>query len=227
MSAPPATPEDHLAGVRAEVLAAALPHAPFTGWSANTLQIAIQEAGADPGLALLAFPDGEMSLLEAFWSTLDAALTHEIAARALANTPLSQRIAIILKTYIALLRPHREAVRRALALQAMPLNAPHGLACLYRTVDAMWRAAGDASNDFNFYTKRATLAAVTASVVTHWLGEGGDDAGALDSFIDRRINDILRFEKFKAGAGRFLQGLPQPATVLGRIAGIVSGTLSR
>ena len=137
------------------------------------------------------------------------------------------RITIILKTYIALMRPHREAVRRALALQALPLNAPHGLGCLYRTVDTMWRAACDASNDFNFYTKRATLAAVTASVVTHWLGGAGDDAGALDSFIDRRIGDILQFEKFKAGAGRFLQSLPQPADVLGRIAGIVSGTLSR
>ncbi len=216
-------PTDYLAPVRSAVLAAALPHVPFDGWSEHTFQTAVQESGVDNGMALLAFPDGVMDLLDAFWVSKDAALAQEMAQRGLHNTHLSQRISEALKIYISLLRAHREAVRRALALQALPLNAPGALACLYRTVDTIWRAAGDQSTDFNFYTKRATLAVVVASVVTHWLGESGNDAEAMDGFIGRRIENVLAFEKVKARMSGLTQYLPSPGPLLGRLAGRLTG----
>ena len=66
---------------------------------------------------------------------------------------------------------NREAARRALALLSLPFNAPLALRLLYRTVDAMWYAAGDTSTDFNFYTKRATLAGVYSSTLLYWLND--------------------------------------------------------
>lgn len=209
---------DYLAAVRQAAVAAALAHAPFDGWTEHTLRAAIKEAAVDPGLALLAFPDGVMDLLDAFWAGIDAALAQEAARRGLHNARLSQRITEALKIYIALLRPHREAVRRALALQALPFNAPHALMCLYRTVDNMWRSVDDTSTDFNFYTKRAILAAIVISVVTHWLSEGGQDEAEMDAFIGRRIADILEFEKLKARAGALAGQLPSPVNLLGRLA---------
>lgn len=210
---------DHFTAARIAILQAALAHAPFDGWSDRLLARSIRESGVDAGVALLAFPGGRMDLLEFFWSKTDGDLGAAIAARALHNTHVSQRIAIALRLYIELLRPNREAVRRALALQALPHNAPGAAACLYRTVDLIWRAVGDTSTDFNFYTKRAILAAVVAATVTHWLGDDGDDMQAIDGFIGRRIGDIMAFEKIKARARELTQSLPSPARILGRLYG--------
>lgn len=214
---------DYLSPVREAVLAAALPHAPFDGWSERLLQTAVKQQGIDPGLALLAFPDGALDLLDAFWVSMDQALVREAGRRGLRSAHLSKRVSEALKIYISLLRPHREAVRRGLALQALPFNAPGGLRCLYRTADAIWRAVDDQSTDFNFYTKRASLAAVLASVVTHWLGNDGDEPEAIDAFIDRRIVNILDFEKLKARASAAAKRLPSPGPLLGRLAERFSG----
>ena len=218
---PPAS--GYLAPVREAVLAAALPHVPFDGWSDAVLQRAIQEAGVDAGLALLAFPEGVRDLLDVFWAAHDTALVQEISLRNLHNLRLSERVTGALKIYLELLRPHREGVRRALAVQALPANVPGALAQLYRTVDAIWCAAGDQSTDFNFYSKRAVLAAVVASIVTHWLGESGTDADAMDAFIERRVANVLQFEKVKARLGALSRYMPSPAPLLGRLAGRLSG----
>lgn len=223
MSAAELPEPDYLTPVRQAVLAAALPHIPFDGWSEAVLNRAITESGVDAGRALLAFPDGVMDLLEAFWVSLDAALGREVARHGLQEHRLSGRIAGALKIYISLLRPHREAVRRALALQALPQNAPGALMRLYRTVDVIWRAVGDQSTDFNFYTKRATLAAVVASAVTHWLAEGDGDSGQMDGFIERRVGNVLEFEKLKARIGGLTGHLPSPGPLLGRLAGRLTG----
>lgn len=208
---------DRLSAARDEILRAALPHAPFDGWSDRLLQRAVKQSGVDPGVALLAFPDGPMDLLAYFWAQTDDALSLAMAGGKLHNSHLSGRIADALRLYIELLAPHREAVRRAVALQALPHNAPFAAARLYRTVDAIWRAVGDSSTDFNFYSKRATLAAVLAATVLYWLG--GTGAHDINGFIDRRIGDILHFEKVKARAGSFAQDLPSPARILGRLSG--------
>lgn len=214
---------DYLTPVRQAVLAAALPHVPFDGWTAHTLNLAINDAGIDSGLAVLAFPDGWMDLVYAFWNRMDAELAQEIARRAPHNSHVSQRISEALRIYIRVLRPHREAVRRALALQALPMHAPGALMCLYHTVDTMWRGIGDQSTDFNFYTKRATLAAIVASVVTHWLGESDNDPDAMDAFIARRMDNVLAFEKMKARVRGLTHYLPSPDPLLGRIAGRFTG----
>lgn len=226
MSASGQSDADYLSEVRRAVLAAALPNVPFDGWSARTLQNAIDAAAVDPGLALLAFPDGVMDLLDNFWAQIDAALMREMAAQP-PSAHLSQNITAALQIYIQLLRPHREASRRALALQALPFNAPKALACLYRTVDTIWRAVGDTSTDFNFYTKRASLAAVVASVVTHWLGGAGKDEALMHAFISGRIEDISRFEKFKARLVSVTKGLPSPGPLFGWLAARFPGSSHR
>lgn len=223
MNAADSATSDYLAPIREAVLAAALPNAPFDGWSQTVFQNAVRDSGVDAGLALLAFPDGVMDLLDAFWARQCTALAQEISRRGLHNSHVSQRISEALKIYLDLLRPHREAVRRALALQALPLYAPRTLASLYQTVDTMWRSTGDQSTDYNFYTKRATLGAVVISVVTHWLGESGDDVTAMDAFIARRIGNVLAFEKVKARVAGVIDTLPSPAALLGRLAGRMNG----
>ena len=55
------------------------------------------------------------------------------------------------------------------------MHAALGAKLMYRTVDAMWRAAGDTSTDFNFYTKRGILAGVYGSVLVRWFNDTSED----------------------------------------------------
>ena len=211
------TGQDYLDATRQSLLDAALAHAAFDGWSYRTLQLAAEDADIAPDMVDLAFPGGPPDLVNFYWTRTDERLSREIAARGLGNSPLSQRIATALRIYISLLAENREAVRRAMALQAIPHNAPSAARALYRTVDTIWRAVGDQSTDFNFYTKRATLAAVVAATVTHWLADETGDEEAIADFIDRRIRDVLRFELLKARLRDTSAALPSPARLLGRL----------
>ena len=87
---------------------------------------------------------------------------------------------------------HKEAVRRALTLLALPINAGQSARTLYRTVDAMWRAAGQQDTDFSFYTKRATLAAVYSATLLAWMADTSSDMAATEAFLDRRLRDVAR-----------------------------------
>jgi ubiquinone biosynthesis protein COQ9 len=103
----------------------------------------------------------------------------------------SERIALGVKTRLRLLLPHREAVRRAFSLLALPQNVPLAAKLLYETVDALWHAAGDNSTDFNFYTKRGLLAGVYAATMLYWLDDRSPGATASEEFLARRLAEVL------------------------------------
>ena len=121
---------------------------------------------------------------------------------------IRERITTAVKTRLASLRPHKEAARRAAAFLTLPLHAALGAKLLYRTVDAMWRAAGDTSTDFNFYTKRAILAGVYSSTLMRWFNDASEDEAATDEFLAARIENVMQFEKFKARSERALRRIP-------------------
>jgi ubiquinone biosynthesis protein COQ9 len=94
--------------------------------------------------------------------------------------------------------PAREGVRRGLAILAMPQNIPLAVRISWRSADLMWRIAGDTSSDFNHYTKRLTLSAVYGSTLLAWLDDQSEGWTDTAAFLDRRIDDVMKFEKFKA-----------------------------
>ena len=81
---------------------------------------------------------------------------------------------------------------------ALPLNAPDGAKMLWQTADRIWTLLGDTSEDFNWYTKRMTLSGVIGSTLLFWLGDDSHDTQATWDFLDRRIGDVMQFEKAKA-----------------------------
>ena len=72
----------------------------------------------------------------------------------------------------------------------------------------MWRAAGDTSTDFNFYTKRGILAGVYGSTLVRWFNDPGEDEAATEAFLDARIENVMQFEKFKAKAKEAFANFP-------------------
>ena len=83
----------------------------------------------------------------------------------------------------------------------------------------MWRLAGDTSTDYNHYTKRITLGAVYASTLVTWLDDSSEGFFETAGFLDRRIDNVMQFERWKAqwrqqehfSVSRFLGRLRYPA----------------
>lgn len=218
MSDAPGTEEDHVAKAKRAVIHAALPHVVFDGWTDRTLARAVEDAGVDPGLSRLAFPRGGVDLALGYHYQLDADLGEDLAGADLAGLRFRDRIAHAIMRRLEM--ADREAVRRGAALFALPLYAADGARAVWHTADTIWTALGDTSRDYNWYTKRTTLSAVYSSCALFWLGDTSVGTSATRDFVNRRIDDVMRFEDVKARirknpvAAKLLQG---PSRLLDRI----------
>jgi ubiquinone biosynthesis protein COQ9 len=182
---------------KARLLEAILPHVAFDGWSETAFAAAVRETGMSPEEARRLCPRGAVDLAVAFHVAGDAAMVAAVKAADLSGLRYREKVAHAIRARLDAVAD-KEAVRRGAALFALPHMAAEGARLTWGTADAIWRALGDTSEDFNWYTKRATLAGVWAAVVLYWLGDDSLNAQATDDFIARRIDDVMRIEKVKA-----------------------------
>ena len=196
------------------VLAAALKHVPFDGFSDAAIARAGEETGADKAILATYFPMGALSLVEAFSDAADAEMEKRLAEMDLASMKIRARIAAAVMARLEALKPNKEAARRAAAFLSLPPMAPLLTKLLYKTVDAMWRAAGDTSTDFNFYTKRAILAGVYSATLLRWFSDQSEDEHETDAFLAARIENVMQFEKFKAQVKAQMAKLPSLEEIL-------------
>lgn len=184
-----------------KILAAALPHVVFDGWTMATLERGAREAGLATAEAQQAFPGGVMEAIEAHSHASDEAMIDTLRNDySLATMKVRERIATCVMVRLRRATPEREAVRRALAHVMLPWNAPKGLAMLHRTVDAMWREAGDTSTDWNYYSKRMLLGKVYMTTLYAWLDDESHDLRDTEAFLARRIESVMQIEKAKGKA---------------------------
>jgi ubiquinone biosynthesis protein COQ9 len=188
------------AALKTAILKAALKDAAFDGFTDGVLAKAGKTVDADKNILARLFPEGVLSLIEFFSTSVDEAMEEKLKALDLSKRKIRERIKLAVLTRLALLAPNKEAARRAAATTTLPMHAARGARMMYRTVDAMWRAAGDTTTDFNFYTKRGILAGVYGSVLVRWFNDTGEDETATEAFLDARIENVMQFEKFKAKA---------------------------
>ncbi len=206
------------AALRRAVLQAALAHVPFDGFSEKTLERAREEAGIDRAELARLFPHGGLGLVEEFSAWADDEMEAKLRKQKLADMKIRARIKAAMMARLNVLHPHKEAARRAAAFLALPPNAPTAAKLLYRTVDRMWRAAGDRSTDFNFYTKRAILAGVWSATLVRWFNDASKDERATEEFLDARIENVMQFEKLKAKLRERTKDLPSLSDILSRFS---------
>ena len=173
-------------------------NAVFDGWTRAAIDSAAGQLGVDPLQARLAMPKGQAAMIDLYIQEVDRALEAYFTPERLAKLKIREKIRALVWRRLEIMGPAREAVRRALAILAMPQNLPLGLRISWRSADLMWRIAGDTSTDFNHYTKRMTLGAVYGSTLLVWLDDESEGWTETAAFLDRRIDDVMRFEKFKA-----------------------------
>ncbi len=178
------------------ILDAAVAHVPFDGWSETTFRAAAVDSGVADGVARALFPRGGVDLALAYHARGDAEMVARLAAMDLSALRFRDRIAKAVRTRLEL--ADKELVRRGTTLFSLPQHAADGARAIWGTTDKIWTALGDTSTDLNWYTKRGTLTAVYGSTVLYWLGDGSLDHQASWDFLDRRIDQVMQFEKLKA-----------------------------
>jgi ubiquinone biosynthesis protein COQ9 len=201
-----------------DALAPLLPgHAAFDGWNEKALASAAAQLGVPAPRARLAFPGGAIEMIDAWFAEVDRAMTAVLPPELMATLKIRERIIALVVTRLETLAPHREALRRALAVLAFPTNAVAATRFGWRAADAMWRLAGDRATDFAHYTKRMTLAAVYAATLLVFLDDESEHFSDTRAFLDRRIEGVMRFEKLKAQLKPDPERRFSPARFLGRL----------
>lgn len=196
--------------LREKILDAALKHVPFEGWTLNALQVGAEDVGLDRAAAHQAFPGGLIEAIEFHSAQADKRMLAALEAADLSHMKVREKVAFAIRTRLEQNAQHREAIRRALVILALPIYAGVSLSALYNTVNAIWHGIGDVSVDFNFYTKRALLAGVYSATLLHWLEDSSDGFENTWRFLDRRIDDVMQVPKFLGQWKKLFEGLPRP-----------------
>lgn len=207
------TPDD----ARNAILDAALSDAAFEGWTDVMLAKAAQKAGLPKGASALYFPDGVIAVIQ-FWSgRMDVAARAKIEALDLDAMKIRDRVTQSAAIRLDEVGRFEEAARRAQARLSLPDGFGTGAKLTWTAADMIWRAIGDTSTDANFYSKRAVLSAVLASTTPIWLSDTLPDKPEARRFLDRRIANVMQFEKVKAQVRKATANAPDPAQILGSL----------
>ena len=192
-------------------------NAVFDGWTEVAVNSAARQLAIDPAQARLAFPKDPPHMIEAWIDGVDAALEAHFTPQVVAEMKVRDRIRSMIWFRLETTAPAREASRKALAILAMPHNVPLALRINWRSSDLMWRIAGDTATDYNHYTKRLILSAVYTSTLLAWLDDDSEEFSDTAAFLDRRLNEVMRFEKWKVEWRGNAIRRPSLARFLGRL----------
>lgn len=203
--------------LRDRLLDGILPNVAFDGWTDRALADAAARIGIDDTEVRVAFPRGIADAITYFSHKADDEAEARIGKADLKSMKVRERVAFAVRTRIEVIAAHREAARRGAALFALPQHAIDGASCVYRTCDMIWRAIGDTSTDFNFYTKRGLLSGVFTSTMLYWFADTSEDSAETWKFLDRRIADVMQIEKVKSAVIKVASTLPNPLTILGAL----------
>lgn len=217
MSISPLPADPTLDEVRAALAPIIARNAGFDGWSDAAVHAAADEAGVDHDFAKLAFKDNAIDMIDAWIDSVDLELAYRLPAEKLGTMKIRDRITALLATRLEIMAPDRESLRRAMAIMAMPQNLVRSAKIGWRSADRMWRLAGDSASDFNHYTKRMTLSAVYASTLSVFVNDDSDNFADARAFLDRRIDNVMQFEKVKFQAKQRQEYVPSLSRFIGRL----------
>ncbi|MGB7656586.1 MAG: COQ9 family protein [Novosphingobium sp.] len=191
--------------------------AAFDGWSEAAVRAAAGEAGTDPDAATYAFSGGAMAMISAYIGWVDQQMIAALPKDKLAAMKIRERIRAQVQARLDVMTPHKEALRRAQSIMAMPQNVGRTLKLGWHSADVMWRQAGDTATDYNHYTKRMTLGSIYAATLAVFVADSSEDGAETKAFLERRIDGIMQFEKAKARLlNRDVEQF-SPARLLGRL----------
>ncbi len=180
-----------------QLLEAVLNHVMFDGWSEEAFKRAEADLGVDRLDIELQFPGGLQEMVSLYIERLNDQMEEKLQKQDLASLKIQERITLAVWLRLELMQDRKDVVRKTLTYLSRPANAALGVKLTAETVSRIWYAIGDTSTDFNYYTKRLTLSAVYSSTLLYWLDDMSEDHVKTRGFLDRRIQNVMQFEKAK------------------------------
>jgi ubiquinone biosynthesis protein COQ9 len=211
------SPDHTLDEIRALLAPGIAGNAAFDGWGDEARDIAADAAEIDRDIAALAFPGGAPDMIDAWFASIDQRMAEALPVETLATMKIRERVTELVEARLAAVFADRESLRRALAILAMPQHLARGARLGWRSVDLIWRQAGDTATDYNHYTKRAILLGVYGATVTVFLDDDSEGWADTRAFLALRIEGIMRFEKAKAGFLARAEYRPSLSRFIGRL----------
>ena len=179
-----------------KIIDAALKNINFDGWSKDSIMSVFKTHSIDEKAYDELFPKGIIDGILHFADFTDRKMLSIYKKNDNADIKIPEKIKSLLLIRFEILMPNKEAVRRSFGILALPNNSKLAIKNVYNTTDEIWKATGDKSTDFSFYTKRATLAGVYSSSMMYWLGSIDPDLKNVEQFIDRRLENVNFIGKF-------------------------------
>lgn len=202
---------------RAKILAAMLSQAAFDGWTQKSLRAAVKNTDLPKGAEELYFPQGPLEVIR-FWSDqMNSKIAADLADLDQSNMKIRDKVTAGVLSALYAIGPHEEAARRALSRLSLPDALGQGPKQLWSAADTIWRAIGDTSTDGNYYSKRTILSGVIGSTLTVWLTDDDPQKSQATAFLDKRIANVMSFEKAKWNFKKRTSNIPNPAEVLGSL----------
>ena len=112
---------------RRKLLRATLPHVPFDGWTGAAMLAGARDLGLSHAEAANAFPAGPVEMIEFMSLEADQRMVEAMEREDLASLKVRERVTLGVRRRLELYAADREAIRRALAVLALPQNGPLAL----------------------------------------------------------------------------------------------------
>ena len=193
---------------KTRILSKFLEISPLEGWNDQALLIAIRECHIDEKYAELIFENGCLTLAEFYISEQNlAAIENVEKIKDFHNKKIRDKITIFLNERFNVEKDNQIALQRLINFYLNPQNfistslgirpMTQALKACYQIADSMWLAIKDQSTDFNFYTKRLTLAKIILRSLMVFVKDESEGFVQTRDFIDSQIAKVMKFEKRK------------------------------
>ena len=166
------------------------------GWSPAMLSRAARRCGLSDAEAELLLPHGVRDLAALLSRRHDAIALEALSTVDAGSLKIRDRIARAVEARLDAAFMDEAALRRWSGFLALPNNAPLAMRLVWESADALWRWAGDTATDENHYSKRAILSGILVTCLAIDMASSREAALV---HLDRSIDNVMAFEKWKAG----------------------------
>ncbi|XP_018911390.1 ubiquinone biosynthesis protein COQ9, mitochondrial isoform X1 [Bemisia tabaci] len=183
--------------IQEKIFKAALPFVNTHGWSKSAITAGAEAVGY-PGIVHGMFPRGGANLVEYFYSTCNRELalkmkleTEGAAAENKKKDP-QVFVAEAIEARLRMIIPYLPKWPQALAIMALPPNAPHSIQNLMMLADDICYYSGDRSVDVTWYAKRLGVGSIYKVTELYFLQDTSPDYQNTWHFLNRRIEDAVQ-----------------------------------
>ncbi|SCV65462.1 hypothetical protein ANAPRD1_00851 [Anaplasma phagocytophilum] len=150
---------------------------------------------------LYKFPNGIRTVLEHMNEALIEHITSTYGDIDPSKVPrIRDKILCLLEICVrhhASLPEPRALLRSLTSYYLTPSNTCFAMSMVFKIADTMWHLTKDPSTDFNYYTKRITLATIYFLSMLHMSDDTSENFTSTFDFLKRRVENVISFYKFK------------------------------